>query len=296
MLELVRDDVDHALGEPEVLHARVAAVRRHRRLVRRDLREVDADVAPLVHPRRDLGPDDAAERLVAKPGACVVERLRPEAEQRAVVLDRDLGLVEPALVAVRHRHVEVGAPFGPLHGPAELAREQAARDELRMRRDLVAEAAADVLRHEAELVEPRAHRRAHHDRGEARELIVRVDRPLPDASVVFDERAVALERSRVEAVEMQLVDLHDLVGLGEGCIEIAPLVGAVPHQVAARVLVDRRDAVALGVARVGDRIERLVLDLDELRRVPRALARLCDHRDDRLADVAHLARRRARSP
>ena len=114
--ELVRDDVDHALGEPEVLHARVAAVRRARRLVRRDLREVDADVPPLVHAGRDLRPDDAAERLVAQPGAGVVERLRPEAEQRAVVLDRDLGLVEPALVAVRHRHVEVGAPLRPLHG------------------------------------------------------------------------------------------------------------------------------------------------------------------------------------
>ena len=37
-LELVRDDVDHALGEPELLHARVAAVRRDRRLVRDDLR------------------------------------------------------------------------------------------------------------------------------------------------------------------------------------------------------------------------------------------------------------------
>ena len=44
--ELVRDDVDDPLGQPEVLHARVAAVRRDRRLVRADLREVDADVAP----------------------------------------------------------------------------------------------------------------------------------------------------------------------------------------------------------------------------------------------------------
>ena len=88
--ELVRDDVDHALGEPEVLHARVAAVRGDGRLVRRDLRELELDVAPAVHPRRDLRPDHAAERLVAQPRAGVVERLRPEAEQRPVVLDRDL--------------------------------------------------------------------------------------------------------------------------------------------------------------------------------------------------------------
>ena len=96
------------------------------------------------------------------------------------------------------------------------------------------------------LSSPRAHRRPHHDRGEARELVVRVDRPLPDAAVVLDERAVALERRRVEPVEMQLVDLHDLVGLGERGVEVAPLVDAVPHQVAAGVLVDRRALSAPG--------------------------------------------------
>ena len=63
-------------------------------------------------------------------------------------------------------------------GAIELAREQAARDELRVRRDLVAEAAADVLRDEAQLVEAAAHRRAHHDLREAGELVVRVERPL----------------------------------------------------------------------------------------------------------------------
>jgi hypothetical protein len=112
--------------------------------------------------------------------------------------------------------VEVGAPLRPLHRPVELAREQAADDELRVRRDLVAEAAADVLGDEAELVEPHLHRRPHHDRGEAGELVVRVDRPLPDAAVELDERAVALERRRVEAVEVELGDLDDAVGLGEG--------------------------------------------------------------------------------
>ena len=88
---------------------------------------------------------------------------------------------------------------------------------------------------------------------------------------------------------MQLVDLHDLVGLGERRVEIAPLVGAVPHQIAAGVLVDRGSAVVLGSARVGDRVERLVFDLDQLRGVACALARFGHHGDDRLTDVAHLA-------
>ncbi len=288
-LELVGDDVDHPLGEPEVLHARVAAVRRDGGLVRRHLSELDANVAPAVHAGRHLRPDDAAERLVAQPGAGVVERLRPEPEQGAVVLDGHLGLEEPALVAVRHRHVEVGAPLRPLHGAAELASEQAAHDELRMGCDLVAEAAADVLCDEAELVEPAVHSGAHHDRGEAGELVVRVDRPLPDAAVVLDERAVTLERCRVEAVEVELVDLDDLVRLRERGVEVAPLVDAFPHQVAAGVLVDRRRAVGARVARVRDRRDRLVLDLDQLRCVACKLPRLGDDGDDRLADVTHLA-------
>ena len=160
-----------------------------------------------------------------------------------------------------------------------------------MRRDLVAEAAADVLGDEAQLVEPGAHRRAHHDLREAGELVVRVDRPLPDAAVELDERAVALERRRVEAVEVELLDLDDAIRLGERSVEVAPLVDALPHEVRAGVVVQHRHAVVLRVARVDDRVERLVLDLDELRRVARELARLRDDRDDRLADVAHLAER-----
>ncbi len=74
-LELVGDDVDHALREPEVLHARVAPVRPAGGLVRAHLREVDVNVAPAVHPRRHLRPDDAAERLVAAEGSAVVDRL-----------------------------------------------------------------------------------------------------------------------------------------------------------------------------------------------------------------------------
>ena len=90
-------------------------------------------------------------------------------------------------------------------------------------------------------------------------------------------------------MEVQLVDLHDLVGLGERGVEIAPLVRAVPHQVAARILVDRRDTVVLRPARVGDGVERLVLDLDQLRRIAGTLAGVGHDRDDRLAHVAHLA-------
>ena len=187
-----------ALGQPEVLHPRVAAVRRHRRLVRADLREVDADVAPAVAARRDLRPDDAAERLVAREGAAVVDRAHREAEHRPVRLHRHLDVEERALVAVRVRRVLVGPPLRPLHGPVQLAREQAARDVLRVQRDLVAEAAADVLGDEAQLVDADAQRGRHPDRADARHLVVAVDRPLPGAAVELDEarRSIRAESTR----------------------------------------------------------------------------------------------------
>ena len=248
--ELVRDDVDDPLRQPELLHPRIAAVRRDRRLVRHHLRELEPDVPPAVQAGGDLRPDDAAERLVAEIGACVVERLRAEAEQRPVRLDRHLRVVEPPLVAVRHRLVELRPPLGPLDRPVQLAGEQAADDELRMRGDLVAEAAADVLRDDAELVEPDPHRRPHHDRREARELVVRRDRPLPGAAVVLDERAVGLERRRVEPVEVELLDRDDVIGLGERGVEVAPLPDAAVGHVAAGLLVEDRRVVGARLAGV----------------------------------------------
>ena len=230
----MRDDVDHALREPELLHARVAAVRRGRRLVRARLREVDAHVAPAVAARRHLRPDDAAERLVAREGACVVERLDLEAEHRAVGLHRHLDVEERSLVPVGVRGVLVGAPLRPLDGAVELPRQQAEGDEVRVERDLVAEPTADVLRDDAELVGADAQRRGHPDDPDPGHLVVAVQRPLRRAAVVLDEGARAFERRRGEAVEVEAVDLDDVVGLGQRLVEVAPLEGPRPDDVRAR--------------------------------------------------------------
>ncbi len=192
---------------------------------------------------------------------------------------------------MRHREVELGAPFGPLDRAVQLAREQAARDELRVRGDLVAEAAADVLGDEPELVDPAPDRGRHHDRGEARELVVAVDRPLPGAAVVLDERAVALERRRVEAVEVELRDPHDTVGLADRVLPAPPLVHALPDEVRAGVGVQDIHSLVEGASGVDDHTERLVLDLDELGCVTRQLARLRDDDRDRVAGEAHAAHR-----
>ena len=158
-----------------------------------------------------------------------------------------------------------------------------------MRGDLVAEPAADVLGDDAQLVEPDAHRRPHHDRREARELVVREHRPLAGAAVVLDERAVALERRRVEAVEVELVDLDDVVGLGERRVDVPPLPHARVREVAAAVLVEHGRPVGERLARVDDDLERVVVDHHELGRVAGQLAGLGDDGDDGLAEIAHLA-------
>ena len=289
--ELRRDDVHDPLGQPQVLHARVPAVRPDRRLVRHHLREVDADVPPAIEARRDLRPDDAPERLVAREGAAVVERAHLEAEHRPVGLDRHLDVEERPLVSVRVRHVLVGSPLRPLDRAVELPREQAAGGQLRMEADLVAEAAADVVRDEAELVEAAAQRRPHPDRADARHLVVAEDRPLPGRLLVLDERARALERRGREAVEVEPFDADDLVGLRERRVVVAPVEQARPDDVRAGLLVQERRIVldrALGVDQHG---QRLVLDLDQIGGVARDLARGGDDGRDRLAHVPHLADR-----
>ena len=140
------------------------------------------------------------------------------------------------------------------------------------------------------LSRPQRDRRPHHDRGEAGELVVAVDRPLAGAAVVLDERAVALERGRVEAVEVELADLDDPVGLGDGVLPAAPLVDALPDEVRAGVGVE--DGRVRRRARGGRRRstgERLVVDLDELGGVAGELARLGDDDRDRVADEADAA-------
>ena len=160
-----------------------------------------------------------------------------------------------------------------------------------MRRDLVAEAAADVLRDEPQLVGADPHGGRHHDHGEPRELVVRGQRPLRRAAVPLDEGAAELERRRVEAVEVQLGDRDDVVGLGERRVDVAPLPDAGVRHVPAALLVEDGRAGLERDPGVDDDVERLVVDLDQLRRVAGELARLGDDRGDGLAEVAHLADR-----
>ena len=125
--ELVRDDVDDPLGQPEVLHPRVAAVRRDGRLVRHHLRELDADVAPAVHAR--ARPATRSRRRAARSGGTRRRRRAPSSGSRVIV--------PSALTATSVSRNQRSLPCDidwwksvrhSVHwiGPVELAREQAA--------------------------------------------------------------------------------------------------------------------------------------------------------------------------
>ena len=92
---------------------------------------------------------------------------------------------------------------------------------------------------------------------------------------------------------MELLDLDDAVGGFQRAVDVAPVERARPDDVRAGVVVQDRRARVLGAARVDERRQRLVLDLDQLGRVARELPGRGDDGDDRLADVPDLADREA---
>ncbi len=155
-----------------------------------------------------------------------------------------------------------------------------------MEADLVPEAAADVVRDEAQLVDPGAECRRHPDRADPGHLVVARERPLARALVVLDERARALERGRGEAVEVELVDLHDVICLGERRVDVTPVEDARPDDVRAGLVVED-DLVLQRLRGVDEDGQRVVLDLDQLRCVARELACRGADGGDGLAHVPH---------
>ena len=73
-------------------------------------------------------------------------------------------------------------------------------------------------------------------------------------------------------MEVELVDLHDVVGLGERGVDVAPVEDARPDDVRARVVVEDH-LVLQRLLRVDEDRELVVLDLDQLGRIACKLAR-----------------------
>ncbi len=131
--------------------------------------------------------------------------------------------------------------------------------------------------------------------GEGAMDIVRHLRGRPERELAFAihrrDRGVLLDwQMRIALVEEQI--LENVVGLGERFVHVAELEGLKAVDIALlAVALDARLGRRERLLGIGDGLERLVLDVDEIERLERGLLVAGDHRGDRVAHVAHALRR-----
>ena len=296
-LHLHRERVDHALHEVDGLgDAERAAVRdAARRLVRVDGLHLDVGGLEVVRAADDVEePGRELRRLGgAVEGAVVGEHVDAQAGDLAV-LGADLAAHD--VVAGEPGGDEVlGAVLDPLDRDAGHDRAGDRADVAGIDRDLVAEAAADVLALDPDHVlgEP-GDVRVDGPVG-VRRLVAVVDVELARLRVEVGDHAARLERGRV-AAGIDDVARHDRVGLGERAVRrllVAGLPGRAREVVALAGLVvaDQRRVRVQRLAGVDDRRQRLVLDVDQLQRVVRRVLVGRDHERDLLALEADLVAR-----
>ena len=71
--ELMRAEIHHAFQKPKMLHARVTAVGANGAFVADRLGEINARILEAIDAGKNLRPDDAAERLVARISAAIID-------------------------------------------------------------------------------------------------------------------------------------------------------------------------------------------------------------------------------
>ena len=70
--KLMRADIHHAFQKPKMLHARIAAIGPYGALVADRLGEINARILEAIDAGKNLRPNDAAERLVARISAAII--------------------------------------------------------------------------------------------------------------------------------------------------------------------------------------------------------------------------------
>jgi hypothetical protein len=273
--ERPRRVVHGSLDEVVALRPPRAAVGPGRDLVGLRSRDLDRDVADVVAAahqhrggvRRDVGRGPQV-------GAEVGQDPRAHAQEAPVAVEGELhvGLHAAPLLG---REQVLEAVLGPLHRPAQVDRRDRRDDRLGRRVALRAERAADVGDDDANRL-----RRAAEDVGELGERAVRVLRRAPhgqDAGlwVVARDCPARLDRDRRDP-RHPVPAPDDVLGAREGGVGVAAGVPPADERVPR-------------LARIDDRLERLVVHLDELREVLGQRAALGDDAGDRLAGVADLA-------
>jgi len=184
---------------------------------------------------------------------------------------------------------QVLAPvLDPFHRHAHLGRHQHQAHLVTLHHDLLPERAARVAHHDTDALFGQAEQARTEQANLVRRLRRGVDRQLPHGWRVVDDQAAALHRHRHIRVLVDRLS-HDVGRRGEGLLESGHR-GArhLPDQVRPVGFVDeRRRFVRPGV--VGDRRQRLVIDLHQLDGILREVAALGDHQRNRVANEAHPA-------
>ena len=157
---------------------------------------------------------------------------------------------------------------------------------------LDAEAAADIRRHDPELVLRDVEDEvAHQQLDDVWELARRPEREVLAGRVIFGDRGAGLHRVADQAV-VDEADAGDMRRPGE-CRRCRLGVAALPIEarVVWNLVEDRRGARPDRVEHADDCRQRLVLHLDRFDRLAGLLEAIGDHKGDRVADAAHLADR-----
>ena len=288
-LQLARQSVDRPLEHVGRLGPTCAAIRVGRRRVREDARERDAVVRDLVRARVDPGAEERNPgRDELEVGAHRRLHIGLDAGDRAVLRrgQRELG---GDVATVDGGDVVLGTLLDPLHRAAEPARQRHRERFLRVHVQLRAEASADVGSDHADLRLGDAEHELEREAQDVRHLRRRPERDVAGRAHLR-EHATRLDRVR-DQPRLVIAARDDDLGGGQR------LLGAVACElpdvalVRAEVVVHERRVALQRLRHVDRRIERLVLDLDELRGVLRERAALGDDDRDAVALVArHVGR------
>ena len=273
-LELVRQTVDDALHEIDRFGDAEGAGVGHpaRRLVRIDGGHLAVGRLKVVaagehteEPGRVL---HGSRRTVER--AVIGEHVGANGEDLSLLGGRDLTAHD--VVAGESRADEVlRTVLHPLDRLAQDQRRHDGADVARIDRDLVAETTADVRGDHPDLVLGQArHQRVHRPVG-VRGLGGGPQRQLAGDPLVVGHAAARLHRRRVHPRVDDVLAHHDVGrfedGVGGGLIAGLP-VEAVVVGLALEVVTDNRHPRVESPAGVDDRVEDVVLDLDQLQRVP----------------------------
>ncbi len=209
-------------------------------------------------------------------GADVLHGVVAEPQQLAVLGERRLHARAAGGRACARRQV-LEPVFDPANGDAELHRREPHQHDVGVDRRLDAVAAARVRRGEQPELRAGQAERGGRDAVEREgPLEVRPGGQRPGGGVPVGDHGVALDRRGAPARECEALP-YDEVRAVEGGVRVAVREAAVGGDETRRLGGDEG---------VHDRVERLVVDLDELERVLGRVAIACDDDGQRLARVA----------